>query len=318
MGNQLALRVFYIIGVVVLLIVLLMGGHYGNFLLSTILVYTLVGMSLRILIGFGGQISIGHAGFWAIGAYTSGLLVVKLGMPFVVGVFFGGIVAAVFGAFVALPALRVQGHYLAIATLAFALFVQQGLFEWESLTGGRHGLYVPRPEIAGILLKTDLVYNYFLLPLVILFGWITENFRKSHTGHALMALKMSSIAAQTAGINRTHHLFVAFMVSAFYTGVSGALYAHLIGYLSTETFTLGVSLSFLTMAVIGGLESSLGPILGAVFLTLAPEVFRGLKSAQLVVYGVTLVLCMRFLPGGLASLANIIGSGLGTQKRQKT
>jgi len=302
MNNRIAYRAFFIIGTVVTLFFFLKGGHYSNFLLATILVYTLVAMSLRILTGFGGQVSIGHAGFWAIGAYTSGLLVVKLGMPFLVGMLLSGIIAAIFGALVALPALRVRGHYLAIATLAFAFFIQQGLFEWESLTGGRHGLYVPRPEILGITLETDLAYNCFLLPVVILFGWITENFRKSHTGIALNALKMSNIAGQTAGISRTHHLFVAFMMSAFYTGVSGALYAHLIGYLSTETFTLGVSLSFLTMAVIGGFGSFLGPILGAVFLTLSPEIFRELKSAQMVVYGVTLVLCMRFLPGGLASL----------------
>ncbi len=276
--------------------------HYGNFILASILVYSLVSLSLTILIGFAGQISIGHAGFWALGAYGSALVVTELGAPFLVGVLVGGIVAALFGAVVALPALRVQGHYLAIATLGFALFVQQVLFEWESLTGGRQGLFVPRPEIFGYELTDDYAYVYLMLVIVVLLTWMTENFRRSHTGRALMALKMSTVAAEVAGINRARHIIIAFMLSAFYTGISGALYAHLIGFLSTETFTFTTSLSFLTMAVIGGLGSYVGALLGAIYLTMAPEVFREFKDAQMVVYGLTLILCMQFLPGGLASL----------------
>jgi len=276
--------------------------HYGNFILPSILIYSLVSLSLTILIGFGGQISIGHAGFWALGAYGSALMVTKLGAPFLLGVLTGGIVAAVFGAVVALPALRVQGHYLAIATLGFALFIQQVLFEWESLTGGRQGLFVPRPEIAGYELTDDYGYVYVMIAIVALLTWMTENFRRSHTGRALMALRMSSVAAETAGISRARHIIIAFVLSAFCTGVSGALYAHLIGFLSTETFTLTTSLSFLTMSVIGGLGSYIGALLGAIYLTLAPEVFREFKDAQMVIYGVTLILCMQFLPGGLASI----------------
>ena len=278
------------------------AGQYLHFLLATILIFTLVAMSLTILIGFAGQISIGHAAFWALGAYTTAILTTKLGMPFAAGVLAGGAVAAVLGALLALPALRVQGHYLAIATLGFALFVQQVLYEWESVTGGRHGINVLRPSILGFELNTDLAYCYLLLPTIILFGWITDNLRRSHTGLALLALKMSAPAATSAGIDRAKHLIVAFTVSAFFTGVSGALYAHLIGYLSTEAFSLEASLGFLTMAVIGGLGSHVGAVLGAAYLTLAPEVFRELKNAQLVVYGLTLMLCMRFLPGGLASI----------------
>ena len=122
-----------------------------------------------------------------------------------------------------------------------------------------------------------------------------------------MALKMSAIAAQCSGVNRPYHVILAFVVSAFFTGLSGALFAHLIGYLSTETFTLVQSLAFLTMAVIGGLHSYAGAVLGAIYLTLAPEFLREFKSAQMVIYGLTLILFMRFLPGGLASLPGVIG-----------
>jgi branched-chain amino acid transport system permease protein len=287
---------------VVALLLPLVLGPYGNFLLATLLVYSLVALGFTILMGMAGQISIGQVGFWALGAYASALCVVKLNLPFVAGVCAGGIIGALAGAIVALPALRVQGHYLAIATLAFAFLVERGLFEWESLTGGRQGLAVPRPEIAGITLAEDQTYVYMLLGIVLLFVWMISNLRRSHTGQALLALKMSTTAAEAAGINRASHLILAFALSGFCTGVSGALYGHLIGFLSTETFTLGASLSFLTMAVIGGLQTATGAVLGAAYLTLAPEILRELKSAQMVIYGVSLILCMRFLPGGLESL----------------
>jgi branched-chain amino acid transport system permease protein len=280
-------------------------GHYGYYILAIIMIYAMVALGLNVLIGMGGQISIGHAGFWALGAYASALSVVKLGLPFLVGVAVGGAVAALFGALVALPALRVQGHYLAIATLGFALFVQQVLFEWEWLTGGRQGLFVPRPSLFGIELASDFSYYYLLLALFLLLAWVTGNFARSHTGRSLMALRMSSIAAECCGIPRPRHIIVAFALSAFFTGVSGALYGHLLGHLSTETFSLAASLSFLTMAVIGGLHSRAGALLGGAYLALAPEVLREFKDAQMVIYGVTLIVFMQFLPGGLISLLDM-------------
>jgi len=275
------------------------------------MIYSIVSLSFNVLIGMGGQISIGHAGFWALGAYASALSVVKLGFPFLLGVALGGIVAALFGALVALPALRVQGHYLAIATLGFALFIQQVLFEWEWLTGGRQGLFVPRPALFGVELQSDFSYYYVLLAMFLLLAWITGNFAKSHTGRSLMALRMSTIAAESCGIARARHIIIAFVISAFFTGISGALYGHLLGHLSTETFSLAVSLSFLTMAVIGGLHSRAGALLGGVYLALAPEILREFKDAQMVIYGVTLILCVQFLPGGLISLVEKIGCAVG-------
>jgi branched-chain amino acid transport system permease protein len=277
-------------------------GNYGHFILATTMVYALVGLSLNILIGMGGQISIGHAGFWALGAYAAAIAMQRFGVPFVLAVFIGGVVAGAFGFLVALPALRVQGHYLAIATLAFALVVQQVLFEWESVTGGRQGLAVPRPSLFGVELTSDLAYYYLLLAVFLLSAWLTRNLRTSLAGRSLMALRMSTVAAQCAGISRANNIIFAFALSAFFTGVSGALYGSLIGRLSTETFSLSASLSFLTMAVIGGLGSEIGALLGALFLALAPEVLRELRDAQMVAYGLVLVLCMQFLPNGLAGL----------------
>lgn len=286
----------------VLLSLPLLGGPYLHFLLDTALVYALVALSLTILIGYAGQISIGHAGFWALGAFGSAILVTRTGAPFLVGVAFGGVLAAAFGAVVAIPALRVQGHYLAIATLSFALVVQQVLFEWESLTGGRQGLSVPRPSLLRWELTEDSSYYYVLLAIVLLFGWLTWRLPRTRFGRRLTALKLSPTAAQSLGVSRARYLTSAFVMSAFLTGLSGALYGHLIGQLSTETFSLTASLNFLTMAVIGGVGSPIGAALGAIVLTAAPEVFRELKGAQMVTYGLMLVLVMRFFPGGLAGL----------------
>lgn len=295
-------------GLIVLLILVVAPfalGNYGYYILAIMMIYAMVALSLNVLIGMGGQISIGHAGFWALGAYASALTVIELGWPFLVGVAVGGIVSASFGALVALPALRVQGHYLAIATLGFALFIQQVLFEWEWLTGGRQGLFVPRPSLLGVELVSDFSYYYLLLAIFLLLAWVTGNFAKSHTGRSLMALRMSSVAAECCGIPRPKHIIIAFATSAFFTGVSGALYGHLLGHLSTETFSLAVSLSFLTMAVIGGLHSRAGALLGGAYLALAPEILREFKDAQMVIYGITLILCVQFLPGGLISLVDM-------------
>lgn len=288
--------------VIALLAAPLFLSNYGWFILATTMVYALIALSLNILVGMAGQISIGHAGFWALGAYTSAIAMQTFGVPFILAILIGGAVGAAFGAIVALPALRVSGHYLAIATLAFAILVQQLLFEWESVTGGRQGLSVPRPSL-GTELTSDFSYYYLLLALVLACAWAVRNLRRSLTGRSLEALKQSAVAAQCAGISRARHIILAFAISGFLAGVSGALYGSLIGRLSTETFSLTASLSFLTMAVIGGLGSEAGALLGAAFLAFAPEVLRQFKDAEMVIYGVILVLCMQFLPHGLISLA---------------
>jgi branched-chain amino acid transport system permease protein len=298
-GERIAI---YGLVVVALLALPFVGRHYEHFLLNTALIYALVALSLVILIGYAGQISIGHAGFWALGAFASAILVSKTGAPFLAGVLFGGVVAAGFGALVAIPALRVQGHYLAIATLGFALIVRQILFEWETLTGGRAGLFVPRPELAGHRFNDDFGYYYIILAIVVPCFLLTLHLPKTRFGRRLIALKLSPLAAASFGVNRARYLTAAFMLSAFLTGISGALYGPLVGHLAPEAFTLVTSLSFLTMAVIGGVQSPIGALLGGIYLTVAPEYLREFKSAQMILYGVLLILFMRFLPQGLASL----------------
>ncbi len=285
-----------------------LGGSYVDFILCTIAAYFIVALALNILVAQAGQVSIGHAAFWALGAYGSAILVTKVGFPFLLGVIAGGVIAGLFGLLVAIPALRVQGHYLAIATLAFALVIEQVLHEWEGLTGGRTGMFVPRPSFFGAELLADQYYYYVIVAVGALFAWAAHNLKRFPSGRALMALRLSPTAAQCCGISRSRSLITAFVLSAFLTGISGALYAHLVGYLSVSTFTLTASLSFLTMIVIGGLGRLSGAVLGAAFLALAPELMRDMGEAQMVVYGVILVVVMLTLPGGLASLPERVAS----------
>lgn len=286
------------------------------YVLCTIWIYYIVGLSMSLLVSQAGQISIGHAAFWAIGAYASAVCVTRFGLPFELAVLTGGFIAAVFGVLVAVPAMRVQGHYLAIATLAFSMVVERVLHEWESVTGGRTGMFVPRPSLFGFEITTDTYYYYLILAVALVFTWISFNLQNSPTGRALKALNLSSTAASSCGVNRRRSLVTVFSLSAFIAGISGGLFAHLVGYLSVSSFTLAVSLSFLTMIVIGGVNRLSGVFIGAAFLALTPEFMRGLAEAQMVVYGALLIFIVLVLPEGLVGLPQRIAKLLSKRPRE--
>lgn len=295
----------------------LFGKSYIAFVLGSAALYFIVAVSLNVLVGLSGQVSIGHAAFWALGAYGSALVVTKLGLPFWIGIAAGTLISTIFGIAVAIPALRIQGHYLAIATLAFALFIEKVLHEWEGLTGGRAGIFVPRPSLFGYQLSSDRDYYWLLLIVCALVAFIASNLQRSQTGRALQALRMSPTAAQSCGIDRRRAMIVVFGISAALCGLSGALYAHFIGYLSASTFSLETSLSFITMVVIGGTGSIAGALMAGLFLAIAPEVLRGFGTLQMVIYGVLLLLCVIFLPRGLASLPSVIRARLRSKQLNK-
>ncbi|UYO94817.1 branched-chain amino acid ABC transporter permease [Pollutimonas sp. M17] len=277
-------------------------GPYGHFVLCMAAVYAMISLSLNVLLGMGGLISIGHAGFWAVGAYSSAILVDKLGIPFLLAVVLAAIISAAIGLLVALPALRVRGHYLAIATLGFSLVLVHILYEWDSLTGGRQGMFVQRPSVFGYELSTDFQAYYLLIALFCLMGWLVKNFRRSLGGLAQNSVRQSELAGQCCGVNLTSSTFFVFAFSAAITGISGAVYGSVLGQLSTDSFTLVVSLSFLTMAVVGGMRSFYGAVLGGLFLAYAPELLRAFEEWQMFLYGALLILFMHFLPDGLVSL----------------
>lgn len=285
--------------------------NYILYLISLGLIYAIVAIGLNLLIGYAGQFSLGHAGFFAIGAYTSALLTFRLGMPFMVALLAAGLLTAAIGFLLGLPALRLSGPYLAVATLGFGLAVPQ-LIVWQGAwTGGSSGLHsLPLASIPlgplSIVFRTDQDYYYLALGMLILLTIFAKNIVSSHTGRAFISIRDSELAARAMGVNLVRYKTTAFALSAFYAGLAGSLYAHLIHGISPEDFTVLLSVDFLTMIVLGGLGSVSGALLGAFLLTLLQNVLtrlpvvRDFKNLYIVVLGVILILTITFLPQGIA------------------
>lgn len=283
--------------VALLLPVFLPGYHL--YVLSLAGVWAMAAIGLNLLTGYTGQISIGHAGFVGIGAYVSALLTLKAGLPFWLALPGAGLVSAVIGLGLGLPALRLSGPYLAIATLGFGAAVAQVFLKWESVTGGYMGLKPPQPSLGPWTLQSEAALYYLVLGTLALMTWMALNLLRSSYGRAWIALRESELAAQVVGISLARYKTLAFAVSAFYAGVAGSLYAHLVGFISPFDFNLTISIFLVSAIVIGGLASVPGSILGALFLTVIFQLTSGLRDMRSVIYGLALILAAVFLPGGL-------------------
>lgn len=284
---------------------------YMVYFMSLIAVYVIVAVGLNILMGFAGQISIGHTGFFAIGAYTSVIAMLRFGLPFWVAMPLAGLVSAVVGFLLGIPALRLSGFYLAVATLGFGVAVPLVILNTESISGGHMGLESPRPVFFGYKLASDLSYFYLVFAVMLLLLAVAYWLLGTKAGRAWVALRDSETAAQAMGVNLAYYKTLAFAVSAFYTGVAGSLDAHMISSIHPEGYTLQQSIQFLTFIVVGGMGSIPGSIMGAVFLTIVQQMvsvgFPGLESRfkdlPTILYGVLLIVAVMFLPGGLAGIA---------------
>lgn len=295
------------LAVLSLLVLPWVAGGYPVYLVSLIGIYALVAIGLNVLVGFSGQISLGHAGFFALGAYGSALLTVRAGWPLWLAIPVAAAVTSLMGALIAVPALRLKNLYLAIATLGFGVVVQKLIFEWRGLTGGGAGFEVPTALVSSGWLSADAQMYYFVLVALVLALWTAVHLLRSRTGRALVILRDSEIAAASLGIPIARHKVIAFAVSAFYTAAAGGLLAFVVRYLNPEAFNVNLSIMFLAMVVIGGLGSVPGAIMGAAFYVLVPEIFRGLKDAPGLVFGLSLMGVMVLLPRGLASLGRLRG-----------
>lgn len=285
---------------------------YILYLVSLGLIYAIVALGLNLLLGYAGQVSLGHAGFFAIGAYTSALLTLRLGVPFLVALAAAGCLTAAIGFLLGLPALRLSGPYLAVATLGFGLTVPQLILFWDDWTGGSMGLHsLPLATIPiwlnrSIILRTDQNYYYLALSMLILLTILARNIVDSDTGRAFISIRDSEIAARAMGVNLLRYKTTAFALSAFYAGLAGSLYAHLLHGISPEDFTVFLSFDFVTMIVIGGLGTVSGGLLGAFLLTLLQNTLTRLpvvsqfKNLYIVVLGTVLILTIMFFPQGLA------------------
>src|SRR5882724_779592 len=232
-------------------------------------------LGLNILVGYTGQVSIGHGAFMSVGAYTAANLANRLGSPWPVNLLAGGLMAAVIGGIVGIPSLRIKGLYLAIATLAGQLIIEWTINHVTFISGGvQASIEVARPRLGPMVLNTQLHMYYFLLVFVVLAIIGTMNLMRTRIGRAFIAIRDQDIAAEIIGINIFRYKLLAFAISSFYAGVTGVLYTYYLGIANYEQFQIGVSIDYLAMIIIGGLGSVLGTIFGAAFVTLLPIVIR--------------------------------------------
>ncbi|KQU27094.1 hypothetical protein ASG65_00520 [Bacillus sp. Leaf13] len=270
---------------------------------TLVLIYVIITNGLNVLIGYGGQISIGHASFLAIGAYVSAIFTLNFGISFVLAIILSGLVTALIGFIVGLPAVKLSGHFLAVATLGFGVAVPEVLLKWDAVTGGFSGLFPERPIILGVVYDTDLKLYFLALGITVIVTLLINNLIKGRIGRAFVAIRESEVAATSMGINVPFYKALMFSVSAFYTGVAGSLYAHFIGFISPHDFNINISFTVLAMAIIGGLSSKIGPIIGALVLTFIPQFTDHVPGLSLVLTGVAMVIVILFLPEGLASIS---------------
>ena len=265
--------------------------------LSLVLIYGLCGLSLMVLAGYTGLVSLGHAAFLGIGAYAHVYFVQDVGLPWIVAVALATALTAAAGVLVGSPALRMTGVYLTIATLAFALVIQEVFTRWDRVTHGLKGRPVDKPVIFGVSFATDAAFYFLCLGFLIGGLWLTRNLLRAPTGRAWVAIRDSEIAAQSMGVNLAVYKTMAFSYSAGLMGLAGALFAHKIGFLAPDIFGVLFSIQFLLMVVVGGLGSLHGAVFGAVFVALLPVVISQARDS---------------VPAWIGSVVSVLGSGAGT------
>lgn len=263
--------------------------------------HTIVTMGLNLLMGYAGQVSLGHSAFYGIAAYTTGILTARFHWPVAAGIAAGIALVLVVAAGIAVPTLRLRGHYLAMGTLGFGIIVYIVLNEATGLTGGPSGLTgIPKLTVAGFPVATDLQFYYVVWGVALLLFLLAQNLVRSRLGRALRAIHASETAAAVLGVDTQRYKIGVFILSAVYAAVAGTLYAHYVTFVSPGSFGFHASIQFVTMVVLGGMGSLWGAVAGAVFLTGLPEVLRAIEDYDILLYGGLLILCMMFLPGGLA------------------
>lgn len=295
--------------------------NYYVYMVNYMAINIIVTVGLNILVGYTGQISLGHAGFFAIGAYATILSMTKLHLPFPLALLLAGFCAAFFGFILGLPALRLEGPYLAIATLGFGMAITQVIGRWEFF-GGRMGLTAPPLALGPWILKTDRQLYFLFVPIMFFLTLGARNIIKTRVGRAFIAIRDSDIAASTMGVNLTLYKTLAFAVSAFYVGIAGGLMAFLLGFINPTSFNFILSIYFLAFVIVGGVGSIFGSIMGGILVTWLllmldkiqelplvgeallrfSEAFMttsGLPNIASIIFGLILILLMIFEPLGL-------------------
>lgn len=289
-------------------------SDYRLFLVSTMIIAAIAVLGLNLLTGFNGQISLGHGAFYAVGAYTAAVLMDHLSVPYWATVPAAAIVCFMVGYLFGLPALKLEGHYLALATFALALAVPQILkYKWlEGLTGGVQGIVLNKPEVPfGLPLSEDQWLYYYCLIVMVVLYWAAANLLDSRSGRAMMAIRDQYMAADTMGIDTALYKTVTFGISAAYTGIAGALSASAIAFVAPDSFNIFLSIKFLIGLVVGGVGSLAGSVVGGIFYVLVDNSAQALSMfvrndlglpfdlSAYTVFGVLLIALMYLMPMGI-------------------
>ena len=280
--------------------------RYFVFLASLVLVNAVVAIGLNLLSGFTNQLSFGHAGFLAIGAYSAALITLHApAVPVIVTLALAGLVTAVVGVAFGVPCLRLSGLYLAMATLAFGFVIVEAILNLDALTRGADGLSVPVARLGSWPLVSDTARYYLALAVTAVLVAAAANLTHSRVGRAFLAIRESEIAAQASGVPVARYKTLAFGLSAFYTGVAGGLFAFLVGFLSPDAFDVFLSVDFVVMIILGGLGSVPGSIAGAVVVTVLNDALAAFQNYRPLIFGAILIACMLFMPGGIIGAAKL-------------
>ena len=289
-----------VIAAILILIPLLTPNMYIMQIINMIGIYIILGTGINVLTGFTGQLSLGQAAFFGIGAYTAALMNTRGGMQFFLCLLGAVVLTALFGVVLAVPALKVKGSYLALLTMGFGEIVRIVMINWTPVTNGTAGILgIESPVIFGFAFDTLKKY-YFLIVAFVILGLLYQNLLiRTRTGRAFVAVREDNEAAELTGIDVTAYKIKAFVLSAVYCGIAGCLYAMMIKYVSPDTFTNNVSSVILWTAFVGGFGTVVGPVLGGIIMQVLPEALRFLGDWRLVVYGVILLVVILRFPGGL-------------------
>lgn len=284
----------------VALLPLFIRGDYYLSVLVFMGINSLTVMGLSLLMGYAGQISLGHAAFYGIGAYCTGVLTTHFGFPIYLAFSVGILLSILLAIIVGIPALRLKGHYLAVATLGIGEIVFIIFSEWMDLTGGPSGLSnIPVVSLGGFQFNTSFRFYYLVWGINLLVLLFSLNIIHSRVGRALRSMHGSEIAASAMGINLSFLKIQVFVLSAVYASVAGSLYAHFVSFIAPNNFGLMVSIMFLMMGVIGGIHNIWGALLGASLLTFLPEYLRVFEQFDILIYGAILLAILLFMPEGL-------------------
>lgn len=296
-------RLFYSVVLLVALAYPFLSGMYQTNIMTTALMYVILGLGLNIVIGLGGMLHLGYAAFYMIGAYTYAILNQNFGVSFWIALPLGAVIAMVFGILLGFPVLRLKGDYLAIVTLGFAEIVRIVMENWNDFSSGPSGIAnIPRPDFFGIKLSLQhaTIYLYMITLALVLFTiFVVRRLENSRLGRAWEAMREDAIASESMGVNITTTKLTAFALGAFWAGMVGVLFAGKTTFVNPASFTLLESVLILCIVVLGGMGSTTGVIVGAMIIILLPEYLRAFSEYRMLIYGGILVLMMVFRPNGI-------------------